>query len=215
MTSRLVVVVGAGGFGREALDVIDAINNASGSSKFDVLGVLDDAPSERNVSRLTARGVAHLGPIDDWLASGEDAEYLIAVGSPRVRRALATKFEMTRSRPATAVHPNAGIGSVGSIGAGSIICAGVQVSTNVHIGQHVHVNPSATIGHDSTLADYVSVNPAATISGECTIEKEVLVGSAAVILPGLRVGAGSTVGAAACVVRDVMSDVIVKGVPAR
>jgi serine acetyltransferase len=43
----------------------------------------------------------------------------------------------------------------------------------------------------------------------------VLVGVAAVVLNQLRVGRASTIGGGACVVRDVPSEVIVKGVPAR
>jgi sugar O-acyltransferase (sialic acid O-acetyltransferase NeuD family) len=213
--TRRLVVVGAGGFGRETLDVIEAVNRAAGSARFDIIGVLDDKPSTENLKRLSDRGVAHLGSVDEWITAGDDADYLIAVGSPQVRAALVDRFDSAGLQSATVVHPCAVVGSVGSTGAGTIICSGVQVSTNVHLGRHVHHNPNATIGHDSILGDHVSVNPAATISGECTVGKQTLVGSGAVILPGRRIGARCVVGAAACVTRDVDDDAVVKGVPAR
>jgi hypothetical protein len=49
---RPLVVIGAGGFGREALDVITALNSAVASPLFDILGVVDDSPSVPNLDRL-------------------------------------------------------------------------------------------------------------------------------------------------------------------
>jgi sugar O-acyltransferase (sialic acid O-acetyltransferase NeuD family) len=213
MSTRLVVV-GAGGFGRETLDVIDAINRASGARIFDVIGVVDDAPRDADQSRLFARGFEHLGSVDDWLAKGDNAEYLVAVGNPRTRRALVEKMDSAGLAPATVVHARAVIGSAGSIGAGTVICGGVQVSTNVRLGRHVQLNPGSIIGHDAVLGDYVSINPTATLSGECRIEDGALIGAGAVVLQSVNVGAHAIVGASACVVRDVPADTVVKGVPA-
>lgn len=212
--SQSLVVIGAGGFGRETLDVVHAIN--SRSSSFDVLGVLDDAPSELNLERLAARDIRYLGAIEEWLsAAADESEFAVAIGKPSVRRELATRFESSGHQPATLIHPSAVIGSQTQIGAGTIICSGVQVSTNVRLGRHVHLNPSVVIGHDSMLEDFVSANPNATVSGECTICCGTLLGAASVILQGLLVGAGATVGAAACVVDNVSEAATVKGVPGR
>lgn len=214
MTRRLVVV-GAGGFGRETLDVIDAVNAVTATRAFEVLGFLDDAPSEAHLKRLAARGSTYLGTVESWLEEGHDAEYVIGVGSPSSRRLLAERFDRHDVRAATLVHPRAGIGSIPTIGSGTVICAGVEVSTNVSLGRHVHLNPSATIGHDTVLGAYVSINPSATVSGECRIAEGVLIGAGAVVLQGLVVNANATVGACACVTRDVRADATVKGVPAR
>ena len=172
--TRRLVVVGAGGFGRETLDVVDAVNRASDSTKFDVVGVLDDTLSAENISRLRARRIAHLGSVCDWLATGVAADYLIAVGNPSARQELAWRFDVAGLPAATVVHPTTVVGSAGSIDAGTIICSGVQLSTNVHVGRHVQLNPSATVGHDSRLGNFVSVHPAATISGECSINSALL-----------------------------------------
>ncbi|MCE1173112.1 MAG: NeuD/PglB/VioB family sugar acetyltransferase [Propionibacteriales bacterium] len=213
MTTELVVV-GAGGFGRQTLDVIEAIVSASASPIYEVRGVLDDRPSEVNLQRLAARGYRWLGSISDALA-GEPGHYALAVGHPAIRQQLAAQFDAHGWLPATLVHPTVILGSVGTIGEGSIICGGVQLSTNLRLGRHVHINPNATVGHDADLADFVSVNPGAIISGEVGIGTRVLVGAGAVVLQGLSVGPDVTIGACACVTHDVPPGVTVVGVPGR
>ncbi|RBY74810.1 acetyltransferase [Blastococcus sp. TF02-09] len=211
-----LVVIGAGGFGREALDVVEAVNAGDSRPRFDVRGVLDDAPSEVNLSRLASRGVPYLGTIAEALAGRlYGGSYVLGVGNPAVRAKLDDLFTAAGLESPPLAHPAAGIGSNTSIGYGSVVCAGVQVSTNVSIGQSVHLNPNATVGHDAVLEDYVSVNPGAVISGECHIGRGTLVGAAAVVLQGVTVGGGALVGAAACVTRDVPPGLTVKGVPAR
>ncbi|MCW4385032.1 acetyltransferase [Salinibacterium sp. SYSU T00001] len=211
MTQPLIVI-GAGGFGRETLDVIEAINAVAPT--FDLLGVIDAHPSEVALQRLHARGVTFLGT-DEAIILERDAQFVAAIGSPSVRETVTARLVAAGAQPATLVHPAAVIGSVPRIGRGSVVCAGAQVSTNVSIGEYVHINPNATIGHDAVLEDFVSINPGGIVSGEVFVESGALVGAGAVILQGLRVGRGSTVGAAACVVRDVAPTATVKGIPAR
>lgn len=209
-----LIIIGAGGFGRETLDVVEAINAAAEQPVWDVIGVVDDAPSERHLSRLTARGYSHLGSLAEVKAP-EKCAYIVAIGSPAVRAQIAERVDAVGGRWATLVHPTAVVGSRPSLGAGTVVCSGVLVSTNVRLGAHTHLNPGAIIGHDSELGDFVSVNPGAVVSGEVIVEERVLVGASATILQGLRVGTEAVVGASACVTRDVASGTTVVGVPAR
>jgi sugar O-acyltransferase (sialic acid O-acetyltransferase NeuD family) len=214
MTVESVVVVGAGGFGRKVLDALEAVNAVQGARRYDILGILDDAPSQVNLERLAARGIRYLGTTGDWLAAPGAASYIAGLGFPETRRRVVGQFKQRGIPSASVVHPLAGIGSQVRIGVGVVILPGVQVSTNVAIGDHVHLNANATIGHDAVLEDYVSVNPGGIVSGDCLIREGAMLGAGSVVLQGRVVGLGSVVGAAACVVRDVPDAVTVTGVPA-
>jgi len=211
-STERVVVVGASGFGRETLDVLEAMVAAGRS--IDITGVVDDQPSEMNLQRLANRNVAYLGTMEQWLSKADRKDkFVLGIGSPSVRRYLVAQLEKAGLTPFTAVHPTATFGARTQLLDGVVVCAGATVSTNVRLGRYVHVNPHATIGHDAVLYDFVSINPAATISGEVEIGEGTLVGAAATILQNLTVGERTVVGAGAVVTKNMPSEVVVKGVP--
>jgi sugar O-acyltransferase (sialic acid O-acetyltransferase NeuD family) len=212
--ARRLVVVGAGGFARELLDVVEAINRV-GTQQYRIVGAIDGAPTHLGLAQFALRGIPLLGDDDAWLGGDDHADFVVGIGSPSIRRKVAARYESAGRRAATLIHPRATIGSLSSVGAGSVVCAGAQVSTNVRLGRHVHLNPNSTVGHDANVDDFSSINPGAVISGGVLIEERVLVGAGAVVLEQLRLGRESVVGAAACVVRDVAPGATVKGVPAR
>ncbi|WP_309064553.1 NeuD/PglB/VioB family sugar acetyltransferase [Microbacterium sp.] len=210
-----VVVVGAGGFGRETLDVIEAINDAGPEPVWNIVGVVDDGPAEIQLERLRDRGVAMLGGLDAYRSMALTTRFVVGIGSPRARARIAASLEEWGGRAATLVHPAAVVGARAVVGAGVVICGGVQVSTNVVLGEHVHLNPGAIIGHDAVLESCVSVNPGAIVSGEVRVGRESLIGAGAVVLQNLAVGEEAIVGASACVTKNVASRGTVAGVPAR
>ncbi|WP_210438953.1 acetyltransferase [Nocardioides xinjiangensis] len=210
-----LVIVGAGGFGRETADIVEAINAAAAQPVWRLLGLVDDALSADNEERLVRRGLRHLGSADELISGDQRPHYVVGIGSPAARRRVAGRLDAAGFPAATLVHPQATLGSEVTIGDGSVVCAGVRVTTNVQLGRHVHLNPNATIGHDTTLEDFVSMNPASSVSGDCVIETGSLVGVGAVVLNRLRLGAGAVVGGSACVVKNVASGTVVKGVPAK
>lgn len=209
-----LVIVGAGGFGREAVDTYLAAR-AAGALDAELIGVADDAISDADAERLQQLGVRHLGTRRDLSALSVPFRVAVAIGDPAVRSRVSRACASAGYEFQTLVHPTAVIGSLNTMGAGSILCAGSIVSTSVRLGVGVHLNPGATIGHDAILEDGVSINPGAVISGNVVVEREALIGAGAVVLQGIRIGAGAIVGASACVTRDVPAGTTVKGVPAR
>lgn len=214
--AKNIVVIGAGGFGREVCDIVEA-SNAAIPGSYKLLGVVDDAPSSVNMERLATRNIPYLGTIQELITEYVPSElsYVLGINSPSVKKKLAMQLDESGFSPSTFIHPSATLGSNVELGVGNVICAGARLTTNISLGAHVHVNINSTIGHDVTIGDYVSINPLAAISGDIVIEDLATIGSSAFLLQGLTIGTGSTVGAGSCVVKPVETGAVVKGVPAR
>jgi sugar O-acyltransferase (sialic acid O-acetyltransferase NeuD family) len=210
-----LVIVGAGGFGREVHDVVVAM--AAAGADVDLVGYVDDQDSSDEL--LARLGTSRLGGIDalchDNDPIGSDVGYVIAIGSGSVRAAIDERLTNAGRRPLTLVHPVATVGGDNRIGEGCIVTAGARVTTNITLGRHTQLHVNCTIGHDSVLDDFVSVYPGATVSGNVHLERGVTIGTGANVLPGLAVGAGAFVGAGAVVTTDVAPGITVAGVPAR
>jgi sugar O-acyltransferase (sialic acid O-acetyltransferase NeuD family) len=213
---RRVAIVGAGGHGREVLDVVEAINRAAPT--FEVVGFVADRVDDEVLAR---RGAAHLGSVDDLASSRIPAvdagvDLVLAVGDPTAREALVRALAPLGPTWASAlVHPLASIGSDVALGDGTVVAAGARITTNVRVGCHVQVNVNAVISHDCTVADHATLSPGVLVNGAASIGAGALLGTGAVVTPGRTVGEWAVVGAGAVVVSDVPAGVTAIGVPAR
>src|ERR1700674_47685 len=209
MSMRRLVIIGAGGLGRDVCDMLGAMNERA--LTYEVLGFLDDAGGDREL--LARRGMTLLGAVDQLGVL--DVEYIIAIGAAEPRRRI-DAFATEHGRHASSViHPAATLGSHAVIGPGTIVAAGARLTTNIKLGRHVQIHTNATVGHDAVLENYVTVLPGANVGGNVTLEQGVTVGSGAVLIQGVTVGRLTTVGAGAVVVRDLPEGVTAVGVPAR
>ena len=213
-TGGRLVVVGAGGFGREVLDIVEAMNAVG--AELELLGSVDD--SDASEALLARRGVAHLGAVDDYIAGltpDVTPGFVVGIGAGAVRRDIDGRLCAAGLVPMVLVHPMATVGGDNRIAEGCVLAAGARVTTNITLGRHTQLHVNSTVGHDSVLDDFVSVYPGATVSGNVHLAEGVTIGTGANVLPGLPIGAGAFVGAGAVVTKDVDAGVTVAGVPAR
>jgi sugar O-acyltransferase (sialic acid O-acetyltransferase NeuD family) len=205
---RPLVRLGAGGFARRVLALIEANTHRP---TFEIVGFV---AAERDYSPALARtGYDVLG--DDHLLGSLETDYLIAVGSPTTRARLDRLASGLGRHASLAVHPAAVIESRVQLDVGVLIMAGACVEADAIVGRHAYVNVNAVVGHDVRVGAHVAIAPNAVIGGGAVIDDDVEIGANATIKQGCAVGRGSRVGANAMVARDIPPGCTVVGVPAR
>jgi sugar O-acyltransferase (sialic acid O-acetyltransferase NeuD family) len=209
--TQSIVIFGAGGHGRELLQLIEDINLQQPGT-WSCLGFLVDTEF---AGAHEVAGLPVLGDIA-WLAAHPEVRVIVAVGPSAARRAVTQRIMATCANGfATLVHPRAWMGARVTIGAGSVVCAGALLTTDIRIGDHVHVNIGSSIAHDAHLQDYATLYGGVRITGKVRVGEGAEIGTGAVIVPGCGIGDWSIVGAGAVVTGTVPDDATVVGVPAR
>jgi sugar O-acyltransferase (sialic acid O-acetyltransferase NeuD family) len=206
--SGRILIVGAGGFGREVLIwARDAWPD--GASR--IRGFLAESQIGETVpgTSLEVLGNPRTFPVDS------DDAYILAIGVPVVRRHVAELLQGRGARFLTLVHPTAVVAPSASMGEGVVLCPYSVVSDSTRVGRFALINYHASLGHDSSIGDFAVLSPYATLGGGAAAEDDVFLGLHASIAPGRRVGAGTKVSANSAVLSDVPSRSIVWGVPGR
>jgi sugar O-acyltransferase (sialic acid O-acetyltransferase NeuD family) len=202
-----IVIIGAGGFGREVHWMIEELNR--NQWKWDFLGYIDD-----NIPVGTIiNGYPVIGNVE-WL-SDKKLNVVCAIAEPNSKKNVIEKLYLTSNLFPILIHPNVSISRFVDIGEGSIICSGAILTVNIKIGKYVLINVNSTIGHDSIIQDYSTILPSASISGNVILNERVIIGTGARILQGLIIGENSFIGAGAVVTKNVPNNVISLGIPAK
>lgn len=201
-----IVIIGSGGFGREVAWLIEDINAVN--KQWDLLGFVDD----NHVGEII-NGYPVLGNLD-WLKD-QKLNVVCAVGDPTTKKIIMKKLESSKNIYPILIHPSVIMSKLVNIGHGTIICAGNILTVNITIGNHVIINLDSTIGHDAIINDYCTILPSVNISGNVVLEERVSVGTGSQVIQGLSIGKNTTIGAGSVVVKNIASNVVAVGLPAR
>ena len=205
-----VIVYGAGGLGREVMQMA-LLTIACDGGKYEALGYVDDGVAPGTV----LNGFPVLGG-GDYLANMGDCALVFGIADPDTKAGLYQKFKDKRgiSFP-NVIHPGASVSGYASLGRGVVAAFGCYISIDAVLGDFVFINNGASIGHDAQMGAFTSVMPLAAISGCVTVGERCLIGVQCSIKQGLRVGCGVTVGMGSVVLSDVPDGATVVGNPAR
>lgn len=205
-----IVIIGAGGFGREVKTIIDAVNKVEKIYNF--IGYYDDGIEKGTM----INNFPVLGNLHDLNSSSEPISVLLGIGDPTTKSKIIDKLSSDKINFPTLIHPSVQISEDEvAISKGCIICGGTIITCNIVIGSFVTLNLMSTIGHDTIIDDFSSFMPSVNISGEVHIQEKVYVGTGAKIINQLTIGTGTIVGAGAVVSKSLPDYCTAVGIPAK
>lgn len=203
-----IVIVGAGGLGRETLLIARDVCIRQPSWR--IKGFLD-----RNPQVLTGFD-CDAGVIgDDDYQPVDDDRLVIAVGDPALRHRLAMRFADRGARFATLVHPLAYVAATARVSEGAVISPFCHVADRAEVGPHVLLNTYSSAGHDSRVGACSVFSPYATANGDTRLGERVFLGTHAVVTPGIGVGNDAKIAAGAVTYRQVPDGHLAMGNPAK
>lgn len=207
--NKTLVIVGAGGFGREMESWIFQSNLAK---KYKIIGYLDDNPSALDNFESDLKIIDTIS-----LASLQKAKNVfVAISNKEVKKRI---FDYYINNGGFNIinffHASSLRGKFSKLGLGFIATPNVIISCNTIIGDGVFVNSGSQIGHDVKIGNYVSIMANVDIGGGAIIGDNVFIGSGATILPGVKISANIKVGAGAIVLRNLKKEGTYFGNPAK
>ena len=206
MMKEKIVIVGAGGFGREVYSLID-------KEKYILVGFIDRSPNKEINLPLPIIGDDSLIP--KLVSSDIATNIIIAIGEMKKRRAIYDIVIRSKLKIPTIIHHSAIIASSVQVYEGVIIYPNVVVMSDCIIRKGVILNAGSTIGHDVTIGDFSNINPGVNLSGRINIGKEVLIGIGACVRENITIEDRAIIGAGSVVIKNVSKNTMVFGVPAK
>ena len=208
---KKIVLIGAGGFGREVASIIEVLNSIKPT--YELLGFLDDG--EQFHEDVSINRYPWLGKTNWIMDYKEDVVCNCTVGNPHTKAKIQRELTKKGVRFETIMAFGAFVAPYTKIGAGCVFYGFVMVGPNCKIGDGVLLNQNVNIGHDSVIGDYSTIMPYTGISGYCTVGSEVNIGGHAFIVPGRKVGNNATIAAGSIVFSNVKAGTTVLGNPAK
>jgi sugar O-acyltransferase (sialic acid O-acetyltransferase NeuD family) len=165
-----VAVVGAGGYGRVALDVLLA-----GGLGDRVLGFYDDAHAAISDK---VRGYPVLGDVEmlKSMLSVEPVHLVVAITENEARLGVANSLRGLGARFFTAVHPLSYISGVAAVGSGCVVGAGAVVHPDATVGSHCYLGPGSVVDRDAELGAGSWVSAGAVVGAGASVGARVVLG---------------------------------------
>lgn len=192
-----ILIIGAGGIGRETAWIIEEINEVKPT--WNLLGYIDEN-SEMHGKELN--GYKVLGGLEVLEKLEEKPYVVVAIANCSVKKSIVTKLG-EKYNFATIIYPTVKVSKFIQIGQGTIIYPGVILTVNTKIGNYVLISGNCTIGHDTVIGDYSSLLWGSNFSGYDTVGESCFIGVGSKVIQGIDISKENKISAGITVIEDV------------
>lgn len=204
-----LIIIGAGGCGREILQWAKDINKKD--KTWNIKGFLDDDANALNNKKCDT---PILSSIDAYDIQEEDV-FICGIGDSGTRKTVVQKMKDRGAKFVNIIHPTAIVADSCTLGEGVILYPFALVSANAIVSDGCIINMHSSVAHDATLGCYCTISSYCDITGMCTIGDEVFMGTSAKLVPGTKVGDHAFICAGSMVMTRIREGVKVMGNPAK
>lgn len=203
-----LVIIGAGGFGREMYEHINRINKEV-TPTWNFLGFIDDSAS------ATKEGHQMLGGVEDFLKMDRNIQYFIAIANMEARGKIANRCKEAGFKAATVIGAEVIIDPGCEIGEGTYLGHGNVLKRNVKIGEHCIIQGGGVLCRGAEIGAYTSVMTNPCFGSNAKIGKYNYFGLRCNVADDVTITDNCTFGACASVNEDATVPGLYVGAPAK
>lgn len=202
-----VIIVGAGGFGKEVAFLIDRLQ------QINLLGFVDNA-YETLPSKIL--GYPIFGDLLYLQNYSNELAVVLAIANPDAKEKIYNNLSKNQNLHfPNIIDSTALIGPNTKIGIGNILMPYTTYTAECLIGNFNMINMHSTIGHDTNIGNFNSIFPNVNISGNVSVGSKNLLGVGTKIIQGITIKDEIITGAGSVVISDLSSRTKNVGVPTR
>jgi sugar O-acyltransferase (sialic acid O-acetyltransferase NeuD family) len=206
-----LIIIGAKGFAKELLQVLDENGDLNDSLCF-----YDDiSPNLPDFLFGKYRIIRTPEELRIYFKNNQP-KFILGIGDPLKRKNLSEKIIGLGGKLTSIISKTASIGNLDTqMEEGLSILQFSIIENCVTIGKGSLIHNHSMISHDSQVGEFCEISPGAKLLGDVQIGNYCQIGSNAVILPRIKIGNHVRVGAGAVVTKNLPDDLTVVGIPAR
>ena len=172
--ARDIIIVGAGGWGREVIWTLERINEREGT--WNILGFADDDPAKATGS---VEGYPLLGDVEKAFQDNPAAAVYVAIGDNAARERT---YRRLRGRDfPVIVDPSADVAPTAELRHGVFVGPRAVVTVGAELGKFAIVCSRAGVGHDTRMGDFSMLRPAATLLGHMSVGARAYIAAGVVV----------------------------------
>ena len=203
-----LLIIGAGNVGGFL-----SYNIKQFSPEYDILGFIDD--DKRKIgNKIYGREV--LGGVSNIKNFIEDGiAVVIGIANPAVKKKVYVQLKNYKLHFPSFISKTAWISEKVTIGNGVIVYPGVSINYETKLDDFVIVNLNCALGHNCTVSRFSTLSPGVNLAGFTYVEENVDVGIGVSTRQNVRIGRNSIIGGQSMLVKNVIADSLVVGIPGK
>lgn len=200
MTTKDLILFGAGGHARSCIDVIQR------AGEFKIVGIVG-LPEEVGTRVLGIDVIGTDGDLENFARQFQFA--FIGIGQIKISQNRINLFTKLKSKGFTlplVISPESYVSPHSKLGEGSIVMHGAIINAGVTVGNNCIINSKALLEHDSRIGDHCHISTGAILNGNTSVGSGSFIGSGAILKEGTQVGLNALVSMGSVLRKNIADD---------